>query len=150
MEFNDMQEKGNDDETVVSDSNPGQTFWENEFTGKGVDPTELEFAKVVHSDYCSDEQRQELEQIVGPDGETLGSSRIMIKKFAQVGDRLLADRDERENSAGHKFFGKSMDSLEIERTREKNAQALVSKAISEATDEIIKNGRRPLPGRMHK
>ncbi len=150
MEFNDMPGQTNEDETVVPASNSGQTFWENEFTGKDIKPGELEFAKVVASDYCTDEQRKELEQTLDPDGATLGSSRTLIRKFAQLGDRLLQEQEERKSSPGRNFYGKSMDSPALERAREKDAQSLVANAIEKAKAEIILRGRRPLPGRLHK
>jgi len=71
---------------------------------------------------------------------------LAIKAKDGVGDRLLADKDERESSAGAKFYGNSMNSLEQERVRESNAKSLISAAIEEVKNEIIRRGRRPLPG----
>lgn len=137
------------EETVTSNPHEAQEFWENEFTGENINPTELEFAKVVFNDYCTDGQRKSLEAEIDSQGSTLGSSRTLIKYLAQVGDRLLANKDERDSSPSASFYGDEMADAE-ERSVHDDAKHLINNAIDKATSEIILKGRRPLPGRMHK
>jgi len=138
-----------EEKTINNDPNEGSTFWSQEFTGESIKPSELEFARVVVSDYCTDDQKKRLEAELDSNGATLGSSRTLIKYFAQVGDRLLSNQDERNASKAASFFGNEMDDA-VAASVNDDAKYLINDAIQRATDHIILKGRRPLPGGMHK
>ena len=138
-----------EEKTVAPNPHEAQEFWENEFTGKDIKPSELEFAKVVVSDYCSENQKKRLEAELDTQGATLGSSRTLIKYLAQVGDRLLSNQDERESSKAASFYGNEMADAQAASVND-DTQYLINDAIQRATDHLILKGRRPLAGRMHK
>lgn len=138
-----------EEKTVTPNPHEAQEWWEREFTGKDIPAGELEFARVVVSDYCTDDQRKTLEAQLDSNGATLGSSRTLIKYLAGVGDRLLSDKDQRESSKAASFYGNSMND-EVQQAVTADAKFLINDAIQRATDLLILKGRRPLAGRMHK
>ena len=150
MDFNDMPEEGNEDETTsVPDSSPGDTFWKSQFSGEGIDSHKMDLAKIVLSDYCNEDQLKEINKPLDSQGLTLGHSKILVDKFAVVGKRLLANKEERERSDAHKFYGDSMKDV-IYNSVVSTGQDLVARAIEEAKNEIIQKGRRSIPGSLKK
>ena len=133
-----------EEKTIINDPNEGNTFWENEFTGEGIDQSELEFSIAIAQNHCSEHQYKMLEQTLDSAGNKLGSSRILVKRFAQIGDKMLAAQDKHEKSKGRAFYGSSMDDA-ANAAIDFDTKYLINEAITSTRAELARKGRRSLP-----
>jgi len=149
MEFHDMPEEGNEDESIVPDSNPGETFLNNDMVRANHKPDDIKLAQDFTRVHADDDMLKELDIDRG-DGIQLGNSNTVFKYVFAAAERHVADQVEAKSSPGYKFYGSPANTPEDERRIFSDGKALLSAAISKAKDEFILRSKRPLQGRLSK
>ena len=137
------------DVATVPDSNPGQTFLNNDLDFSGLKQADVDLGQAFIDDYATEDTIKELNANQG-DGMQLGNSKVMIKHIVEAAKRQVIELEEEANSAGNKFYGFPAKTPQDEARIAKDGRFLLEQAIQTGTAEVILRSKRPLPGRLTK
>lgn len=149
MDFLDMPDAPEDDnQTRVPDSHQKENWYQSDTSGKDVDPARLKIAKEMLG-HMTPEQKKEIDTPLNSEGVTLGHSRTFIHKLGAAGKVLRTQAGEQLKSPAEKFYGGSMDDA-WSKSFTADVQSMISKAIQDAKDEIIRRSGKPIKGTFTK
>ena len=144
------------DVTVVPDSNPGQTFINQDFDHSDLKRGDIQLAMDFFEDYADNDMKKELNAVILVhnyqigEGMQLGNSKTFLRHVATAAKRQVADLEKVANSPGAKFYGNPAKTPEDERRIKSDGKFLLDEAIMKAKHEFITKSGRSLPGRLTK